>query len=97
MESNTFSYTAFIPLEVKSSYRRQFYADDGTPKYVVEVDPDTKRYIRHTVRLITDPSWYARLAYVLYDAKEVEYVNWQNVAGYLIDKVDFVTPDRVIL
>lgn len=97
MESNTFTYTAFIPLEVRADYRRQYYAEDGSPKYVVEADPDTKRYVRQTVRLITDPDWITRLAYVLYDAKQVEYMNWQNAAGYVIDKVDFVTPDRVIL
>lgn len=97
MESNTFTYTSFIPLEVRSDYRRQYYSDDGTPKYIIEVDPDTKRYVRQTVKLITDPEWITRLAYVLYDAKEVEFMDWLNPAGYVIDKVDFVTPDRVLL
>lgn len=97
MESNTFTYTAFIPLEVRSDYRGQYYTEDGDPKYVVEADPDTKRYVRQTVRLITDPEWITRLAYVLYDAKEVEFLNWQDPSGYVVDKVDFVTPDRVLL
>lgn len=97
MESATFTYTDFIPLEIRPDYRRQYYTEDGSPRYVVEADPDTKRYVRQTVKLITDPYWITRLAYVLYEAKDVEYINWQNPAGYVIDKIDFVTPDRVLL
>ena len=96
-ESHTFTYTPFIPLEIDHPIRKDYYMDDGSLKYVVEVDPDTKRYVRQIVRLITDPAWVTRLAYVLYDATEVEYMDWESPAGFVIDKINFVAPDRVHL
>ena len=62
------SYTSFIPVEVNIDKRKNYFDEYGTPLYVVEVDPDSKRYIRHQVRLITDPEYYRRHSYILYNA-----------------------------
>lgn len=94
--TTSFSWTHFIPTEVDVKYRQKFFDDMGIPKYAVEVDIDTNRYKRDTVRLITDPIWYSRLAYVLYDAKSVENLQWLVIKGYLIDHIDFVEPNRVM-
>jgi len=90
----TIIYTPFIPVEVKSEHRARFYNSMG-PKYIVEVNPVTRRYQRTKVRLITDPPWYSRDAYVLYNADDAENMNWLEIAGYLVDKLDIVAPERI--
>lgn len=88
-------YTDFMPTEVVLSKRKDYFDQYGNAKYIVEIDPETQRYLRQQVRLITDPEYYRRPSYILYDALAAEGGTLETV-GYLIDKVDFVGPDRVL-
>jgi len=88
-------YADFLPTEVVLAKRKDYFDQYGNPKYVVEIDPETRRYLRHEVRLITDPEYYRRPSYILYDANAVEGGTLETV-GYLIDKLDFVAWSRVI-
>ena len=88
-------YTSFLPTEVVLTKRKNYFDEYGNPKYIVEVDPETRRYLRHEVRLITDPEYYRRSSYILYDASAAEGGTLETV-GYLINKIDFVVANRVI-
>ena len=89
-------YTDFIPTEVVLAKRKEYFDEYGNPRYIVEVDPNTRRYLRHQVRLITDPEYYRRPSYILYSADAVEGGTLETV-GYLIDKLDLIKPSRVIV
>lgn len=90
------SYTPFIPSEVKRCKWKKYFDKYGDSLYVVEVDAENSKYVRHQVRLITDPEYYRRPSYILYDA-EAAAGGTLNTAGYLIDQLDLIHPDRVIV
>jgi hypothetical protein len=89
-------WAPFVPSEVEPSYRYKFYTEQGEPRYAVEVNPQDKRYIRESIRLITDPDWYSRKAYRLYDLADVDDIDWLQTAMYLVDGLDLVSPSRIM-
>ena len=89
------AYTYYIPSEVAIEARKKFYDEIGNPLYAVQVDENAQKYLRHDVRLITDPEYYRRPAYILYDAKAIDAGDLE-IAGYLVDRLDLIRPERII-
>lgn len=88
------SYANFHPYEIPPEARKKYYDELGNPLYVVKVNQNTRQYQRDNMRLITDPEYYSRIGYTLYNQTMVEG-GTLTVDKYLIDKIGLVNKERV--
>ena len=90
-----FTYIDYLPVESTPKDRKQYF-DNGKPKYVVEVYPETNKVKNYKIKLLQDPDYFlGRTGSVLYNKEDINKFNRLIVGGFFIQDIGYVNPENV--